>query len=252
MGNFPGASANSAGQKEPANLGCNPEHLEEIAADELAPYAIGVIVSADAESRGACDRDAVEKFEAVAEVNEVRIGVRHQLAVRRYGFKNDKTAGIGDAAQGPQQNPVNPGESGSGGPDADGHGEHRDRRERRIARHHAQSITEVVDQIFNPGQRAAIAMRLPCLFRTAKANQRLAPGFCGIEPGTNACVCIQRDVALQLCAEIRFRSITPHKIAKTVSKCSQLTHDDLSFADRVYSVRKACIGSTEAARRAGK
>ena len=57
-----------------------------------------------------------------------------------------------------------------------------------------------------------------CLFCAAEPNQRLPARFCGIEPGANACVRVQRDVALQLGAEIGFPAVTPHKIAEAVSK----------------------------------
>ena len=201
-GKFAGGVSEFRGQKEAAEFGLDAENGEEISGDELAPYAFSVLFTADAEGGGVRDGDAVKKLEAIAKVNEVRVGVRDPLAVRGDGFKDHEAVGIGDAAEGLEQNRVDPGESGGGGADADGKRQHGHGRECGIAGHHAQAVAEVVEQIFQPEEGAALAMGLAGLLGAPKVDEGLAASFLGREPGTDAGLGIEGDVGFQLGGEV--------------------------------------------------
>jgi hypothetical protein len=56
-------------------------------------------------------------------------------------------------------------------------------------------------------------------------NESLAARFLGAQPGANAGVSVQRDVALKLGGEIMIHLPAASESAKTHPDCSQLAHE---------------------------
>ena len=115
----------------------------------------------------------------------------------------------------------------------------------------AQAVTQIVKQVFERGQGLTIALGLAGLFRAAQMDERLTAGLTRIEAGTDAGVGVERDVTFDLCVQLSVGAGTGKQAEQANGKGSKFSHHDLSLLVVRYSVRSACMGSTEAARRAG-
>src|SRR5580704_8301496 len=94
-----GGVAVFGGKKHAANLRLDAQHGEEVAGDQLAPYALGMICDSDAEGHGSLHRDTVQKLETVAVVDVIGIGVWNQFPSGSDGLNGDQAAGVCDSAQ---------------------------------------------------------------------------------------------------------------------------------------------------------
>ena len=131
------------------------------------------------------------------------------------------------------------------GPDSKRQRQYRDDREPRSSAHLSQCESHILQKSLQRRQRGAIAVGLPGLFCAAEPHHRPAPRLLTAQPLPCRCVNVHRNVALEL--GIKFNCVAAHEdSAQSQQKCTQFVQNNSS-----YSVRNACIGSIEAARRAG-
>jgi hypothetical protein len=65
-----------------------------------------------------------------------------------------------------------------------------------------QSEPQVLQQILDPGESALLAIDLPRLLHTAKADQRPPPRFFFAEPGMDPVFSVQSNVAFEFRGEV--------------------------------------------------
>src|SRR5438552_1527874 len=103
---------------------------------------------------------------------------------------------------GAQHESADHGEDGRVGADAEADGKNRDSSNDSVPSKCAQSLASILQEILQPRNAAAFAMRLAGLFCTAEMNEGLASGFIGSEAGSEAIVGVHVYVGFEFGGEV--------------------------------------------------
>ena len=116
----------------------------------------------------------------------------------RLGFEHDDELIGRGVGQWLEQNGVDDAEDGGVRADAEGEGENRNRGEAGILAHHAERVTRVGDESFEPEAAALLAAIFFYAFHCAELQRRLASRFVGRHSSCDVCGGLLLDVETQL------------------------------------------------------
>src|SRR5580698_747005 len=199
--------------------------VEEVGGDGLTPNALRLSTACD----GSWDEfivgsNAGEGLCLTAHVGIKRVWevVAASFAIVR-GAQFEQCGGIADG-RGAQHKAAHHGEDGCVGSDAQADGKNCDRGDSAVFPEGTETMFEIAEDGFEPGERAPFAMRLADLLRAAKTDESLAARFGCIEAGTDACVGVEGQMAFELCGKFCFLPPRVEESAQTKRKCSELSH----------------------------